>query len=106
MFKVDAGIIQLPRGPIWDPESYKYAGGQDATWLDQRNRGMFNPKKLFPEMVNTYMRKKNDPFPGINRNQTLAKSTIGKGQSGGGRVTAVPGYDWTKQVNADWLSHT
>lgn len=106
MFKVDAGIIQLPRGPIWDPASYKYAGDKDATWADQRSRGMFNPKKLFPQMVNTYMRKKNDPFPGIQRNQTLAKSVLGAGNSGGGSVLSVPGFDWPAGVSAEWMSHT
>lgn len=94
---VDAGYKHIPSGALWDPNSYKYAGD---TWTDNRKRGFFNPKKMFPNIVATFLRKQNDPFPNISRNQTLARSVRGLGNTGGSLVKNDP--DLGRMVDHDW----
>lgn len=60
-YQIKRGEIQLADGPLWDPKSYKFGNPS----YKNKQRGFFNPIKLFPKLASTYLRKNNDPFPDL-----------------------------------------
>lgn len=61
-FAIKTGVLKLPHGSLMDPASYKLEGPDEATNFQ---RGFFNPKRMFKQVVSKYLRSHEDPFPDL-----------------------------------------
>lgn len=60
-FAIKSGVLELPKGSLMDPSSYRNGKSNDANI----KRGFFNPNRLFPGMRSRYLRNHEDPFPDL-----------------------------------------
>lgn len=61
-FAIKTGVLKLPTGSLMNPASYKLEGPDEATNFQ---RGFFNPKRMFKQVVSKYLRSHEDPFPDL-----------------------------------------
>lgn len=101
-FLVKKGIIKIPKGPIWNPQTHMMGGNNE----DNIKRGLFNVKRWLGNSISSMDPYAEDPFPELAEADTTPEDPsksfpwMSAGSGGGNGWDKVPRNTPTSAIDS------